>query len=102
MVLETYERHNWRSWSYLDVSSGRHSDPYEVLVLEPIDPKKTAPTFDDIFMFVEKLLETEKHNDANLQRPLQLPTKIQKIKNIIQKATENDPNLNHSIQTTVR
>ena len=76
-------RHNWRCWTYLDTRSGRHSDPYTVLVLEPLDPQKTSPTYDDIFMFLDEMLKVERCNDISLKRMPQLPTKINRIKNIL-------------------
>jgi hypothetical protein len=79
------ERHNWKAWRYVDLKSGKHTDPYVVLVLEPIDPSKTSPTYDDVFMFLENLLDVEKLNDDSLQRAPQLPSKIGRLKRLIEK-----------------
>jgi len=76
---------NWEGWTYIDTRGTRHSDPYKVLVLKPIDPTKTSPTYPDVFMFLERMLEVESWNDKNLDRQPQLPEKIDKLQEIINK-----------------
>jgi len=56
-----------------------------VLVLEPIVPNKTSPTYDDMFLFIEKLLEVEQWNDDHLARHPQLPTKLERLKRLVSK-----------------
>jgi len=79
------ENRNWKGWTYIDKTRTRHSDPYKVLVLEPIDPTRTSPTYPDVFMFLERMLEVEVWNDRNLNRPPQLQEKIGKLQEIINK-----------------
>lgn len=81
---------NWDSFTYLDTRGTRHSDPYQVLVLNPIDPNKTSPTYEDIFMFLERMLEVEKWNDDHLSRPPQLPPKVERLLNIVYKFVEGE------------
>lgn len=69
----------------MDTRGTRHSDPYQVLVLRPIDPTKTSPTYDDIYMFVEEMLETERVNDESLGRKPELPGKIERLLHLIYK-----------------
>jgi len=79
------EKHNWKSERYLDRRGTRHSDPYLVLVLSPINEEKTSPTYDDICMFIEQMLDVEKINDVNLKRYPQLPAKLHKLRKILSK-----------------
>lgn len=77
------KKHNWTYFFYIDEKSERHTDPYKVLVLKPIEPSKTAPTYDDMYMFIDKLLEGEVWNDTHLNRPPQLPSKIQRLLRVV-------------------
>lgn len=76
-------KHNWKSSTYTDARGTRHKDPYQVLVLSPVDPSATAPTWDDLMMFLQKMLEVEQWNDDHLRRRPQIPEKLQRLKTII-------------------
>jgi hypothetical protein len=54
-----------------------------VLVLAPIDPNKTAPTWDDVMMFIEEMLRVEDWNDTNLRRDAQMPNKVRRLKAVL-------------------
>jgi len=56
--------------------------------MKPIDPEKTAPTYPDIEMFVEGMLDVERWNDDNLRRRPQLPQVVERLLNIIYKFVE--------------
>jgi len=75
--------HNWQYFTYIDRRGIRHADPYMVLVLKPIDPKKTSPTYSDIRMFVNQIFSVEYYNDNHLDRNPQLPIELGKIQKII-------------------
>lgn len=74
---------NWESFTYIDNRGTRHSDPYKVLVLRPINKDKTAPTYEDINMFVREMLSVEQWNDNHLDRLPDLPNKVEQLLNII-------------------
>lgn len=90
MLNRSWEKKNWEKFSYVDTRGTRHADPYKVLVLKPIDPNKTSPTWGDIFMFLESMLEIEQWNDQHLSRPPQLPAKMEKLLTIVYRYLEGD------------
>jgi hypothetical protein len=74
---------NWTFSTYIDRRGTRHRDPYMVLILAPVDPQKTAPTWDDILMFVEEMLRVENWNDASLRRLPEMPGKLRRLNNVL-------------------